>query len=281
MYSKGNVKLDFVRKIAKNCFQFKVAQTSLNTNNNNDIGFTRQQIASLTGAPLSQDPTSGSAGSTGTGADQQQQGPIMSPWGLLNVLNKTATTFYARLGHPGVTKGYLKMTGQGSPGLVWYMNGLIAPILHVQRGKTYTFRVEGGQTYDQSYRFYHPLYITDDPYGGYYLQNVTQRRQQKIFAGIEFEPSKQHGPMGKPVATGVGRLCSWLPNNINDVRKADTHQSFAQFRSSLNYTCLPGQPGILQWTPNVSTPDVVYYQSWTQRNMGWKILVSDEQPANN
>ena len=30
--------------------------------------------------------------------------------------------------------------------------------------------------------------------------------------------------------------------------------------SSLNFTCQPGTPGRLIWTPNDTTPDVVYYQ---------------------
>lgn len=36
------------------------------------------------------------------------------------------------------------------------------------------------------------------------------------------------------------------------------------------------QPGLLQWTPNSSTPDIVYYQSYTQMNMGWRVVVLDD-----
>lgn len=307
-YSKGNSKIDFGRKITKNCFQFTIP-THDPTHNANDAAFSRQQVAALSTvvSEAQQGERRGTAGflasfsrapiesSSQQSTEESPLAPFYGPisWGQPVMQNKSATVFYARLGHPGVRKGYLQMTGEGSPGLVWYINGLMAPILHVQRGKTYTFRIEGGNTFDKSYRFYHPFYITDEPYGGYLLQNSSQRNHQKVFAGLQFErlqgstvkstnangkPQQAQQPqmIGKPLPTSVGRLCAWLPGSINDIRKAETHQSFAQFRSKLDYNCLDGQPGIVQWTPNVSTPDVVYYQSYTQRNMGWKIIVRDE-----
>lgn len=308
MYSKGDIKIEFGRKITKNCFQFNV-HTHDPAHNANDAAFSRQQVAALTTnnhqqqqndrksalgflSHFSRSPSASLPQNT-----QQQPESALAPffntasWGQPVMHNKSATVFYARLGHPGVLKGYMHMTGEGSPGLVWYINGLMAPILHVQRGKTYTFRVEGGNSFDKSYRFYHPFYITDEPNGGYLLQNTTQRNHQKVMAGLQFErapgqvikptngkPQQAQQPqmIGKPAPTSIGRLCAWLPNGVNDIRKAETHQSFAQFRAKLNYSCSPGQPGIVQWTPNVSTPDVVYYQSYTQRNMGWKIIVHDD-----
>ena len=316
LYSKGDFKIEFGRKITKNCFQFTMPSHDP-ARNANDAAFSRQQVAALTSsaaAAASGGPQTGgksalgflshfarpsfasSSASQSAISGQRPESDLMpfyssASWGQPEILNKTATTFYARLGHPGVQKGYMQITGEGSAGLVWYINGLMAPILHVQRGKTYTFRVEGGNTFDKSYRFYHPFYITDEPYGGYLLQNTTQRNHQKVFAGLQFErapgqpvkptngkpqPAQAPQMVGKPAPTLVGRLCAWLPNSINDIRKAETHQSFAQFRAKLNYTCSFGQPGIVQWTPNVSTPDVVYYQSYTQRNMGWKIIVRDD-----
>lgn len=302
MYSKGDFKIEFGRKITKNCFQFTMPShdPSLNAN---DATFSRQQVAALS-MPSNENrsPLGFLSQFSRSSASNNQNSlkpvdPSMIPfhntvsWSQPVMLNKSQTIFYARLGHPGVQKGYMQMTGEGSPGLVWYINGLMAPILHVQRGKTYTFRIEGGDSFDKSYRFYHPFYITDEPYGGYLLQNTSQRNHQKVFAGLQFEkaPGSSSKPpsnkpqlatqpqmIGKPAPTSVGRLCAWLPSSVNDIRKAETHQSFAQFRAKLNYTCLSGQPGILQWTPNVSTPDVVYYQSYTQRNMGWKIIVRDD-----
>lgn len=328
MYTKGDSKLEFGRKIAKNCFQFVVPQREHSTttkNNLNDAAFSRQQVVALASistsntypanvrhstnifSPFSSQSRDSKASSSRLSLDQYEQdstsaalSPFMSSfsWGQPEILNKSATTFYARLGHPGVHKGYMQITGEGSAGLVWYINGLMAPILHVQRGKTYTFRVEGGNTFDKGYRFYHPFYITDEPYGGYLLQNSTQRQHQKVLAGLQFErapgqpnsvSSKDHNKsnrphvaqiiqmIGKPIPSAIGRYCAWQPKSNNDIRKAETHHSFAQFRAKLDYSCSPvGQPGIIQWSPNVSTPDVVYYQSYTQRNMGWKIIVRDD-----
>lgn len=307
MYSKGDFKIDFGRKITKNCFQFAVPSHDP-TLNANDAAFSRQQVAALsTSVKSAGDQVKSPLGflshfsrTPAASNSPPQPESALAPfyntasWGQPVMLNKTATVFYARLGHPGVQKGYMHMTGEGSPGLVWYINGLMAPILHVQRGKTYTFRIEGGNAFEKGYRFYHPFYITDEPYGGYLLQNTTQRNHQKVLAGLQFERApgsvvkpaggkphlaQQPQMLGKPAPTSVGRLCAWLPNGTNEVRKAETHQSFAQFRAKLNYSCLPGQPGIVQWTPNVSTPDIVYYQSYTQRNMGWKIIVRDESEA--
>lgn len=305
LYSKGDVKLEFGRKIVKNCFQFTMP-THDATHNLNDVAFSRHQVAALS---TTSNQASASAGqrksplggllsklSSATPSAEQPES-VLAPfyntasWGQPVVLNKSTTTFYARLGHPGVQKGYMAITGEGSPGLVWYINGLMAPILHVQRGKTYTFRVEGGNTFKDGYRFYHPFYITDEPYGGYILQNTTQRNHQKVLAGLQFErlsglPTKapsnkphiaqQPQMIGKPMPASMGSACAWLPNSINDIRRAERHQSFAQFRAILNYDCPPGQAGVVLWTPNMSTPDVVYYQSYMQRNMGWKIIVRDD-----
>ena len=36
-----------------------------------------------------------------------------------------------------------------------------------------------------------------------------------------------------------------------------------------------GEAGVLEVTPNASWPDIVYYNSYTHTNMGWKIHVVD------
>jgi len=36
-----------------------------------------------------------------------------------------------------------------------------------------------------------------------------------------------------------------------------------------------GDPAILEVTPNTTWPDVVYYNSFTHANMGWKIHIVD------
>jgi len=59
-------------------------------------------------------------------------------------------------------------------GISWYINGLLAPEVTVIRGETYTFVVEGGQDVERATR-YHPLYITDDPQGGYEFKTPIER----------------------------------------------------------------------------------------------------------
>ena len=69
-------------------------------------------------------------------------------------------------------------------GIAWYINGLMIPEIHVVRGKTYTFVIEGGNDPDQT-AAYHPFYITDDPEGGYEFKTKEQRRKVRVFAGIQ------------------------------------------------------------------------------------------------
>ncbi|OTF82519.1 hypothetical protein BLA29_013286, partial [Euroglyphus maynei] len=133
---------------------------------------------------------------------QQTSSIITKPWGPLRLLNRTMTTFYARLGDSGGLRGYYGSTGQASPNLVWYMNGLLAPILYVKRGRTYTFRVEGGNNPQQP-ELYNPLYITNDPHGGYTELTEIERKQFKVYAGVEFDRR------GRPNPTSAGRLCVW------------------------------------------------------------------------
>ena len=64
-------------------------------------------------------------------------------------------------------------------GIAWYINGLLIPEIHVVRGKTYTFVIEGGQDPSQP-AAYHPFYITDDPEGGY--EFMTNERKRKVTA---------------------------------------------------------------------------------------------------
>lgn len=196
----------------------------------------------------------------------------LKPWGPLRVVNQTLTTFYARLGVPGGQRGFIGSTGKSSPGLVWYMNGLMAAVLYVKRGRSYVFNVEGGNNPYNAYT-YHPLYITNDPSGGYVKLTEAERKKHIVYAGVEFDKK------GRPSPTAAGRLCLWSYSKENDPRKADKYVSFTQFRSSLNYTCERGSASLLQWTPTASTPDIVYYQSYTQRNMGWKIVVLDDFSA--
>ncbi|KAH7972910.1 hypothetical protein HPB52_018662 [Rhipicephalus sanguineus] len=181
------------------------------------------------------------------------------PWPLFRIRDKAVDTFVARIGPAGLWKGYVGITGRSSPGESWYMNGVLVPEIHVQRGHSYTFRVEGGNN-PHNARYYHPLYITDSP---------RKRQGVKIYAGIQFDRR------GRPQPSAAGRLCAWL-YNTSEPRQADEYASFPKFRNTLRLQCDDGQPAVLSWMPNDSTPDVVYYQSYTTPNVGWKIVVQDE-----
>jgi hypothetical protein len=126
IYPKGDVQIEFGRKSEKNCYHF-ISPKETNTHLS-------------TNNP--------------------------KPWGPLKLLNRTITTFYARIGDAGGTRGYYGSTGIASPGIVWYINGLLAPLLYVKRGRTYNFRVEAGNN-PYNAHLYHPLYITNDPNGGF------------------------------------------------------------------------------------------------------------------
>lgn len=57
-------------------------------------------------------------------------------------------------------RGYEAQTGSPSWGIAWYLNDQLIPELHVERGETYTFVVEGGDKSTNPAK-YHPFYITD------------------------------------------------------------------------------------------------------------------------
>lgn len=39
---------------------------------------------------------------------------------------------------------------------------------------------------------------------------------------------------------------------------------------------ISGDPAILEFKPNSSWPDIVYYHSFVQSNMGWKLHIVDK-----
>ena len=47
------------------------------------------------------------------------------------------------------------------------------------------------------------------------------------------------------------------------------------YRNNLNMRCDEGDAALLEVTPNVTWPDVVYYHSYTTPYMGWKIHIVD------
>ncbi|XP_062123757.1 protein Skeletor, isoforms D/E isoform X1 [Drosophila sulfurigaster albostrigata] len=174
--------------------------------------------------------------------------------------------FYAQMGPTGGKHGYPAITGHVGWGISWYINGLLIPELHVVRGRTYTFVVEGGNNPDIPAK-YHPFYISDDPVGGYEHKREEEKKAVRIFAGVHRSRSGQVTP------TGVGRLCNWTPDVEGP--PADDYQSFGAYQRTLTLKCDAGEPGVISWKPDKNTPDTVYYHCFTHRYLGWKIHVHD------
>lgn len=150
---------------------------------------------------------------------------------------------------------------------MWYINGLPSPTLTVQRGQVYTFLVEGGTTPP----VHHPLYITSSTEGGLY-QKVLERKEHEeiVFAGVIQDPAT-----GGLLPTAEGRLCEWSSASMRGEPASVTASSFDIEDLPLKLSCGPGTAGKLEWLPDANTSDVVYYQSFTAKDMGGIIRVVD------
>ncbi|XP_071554175.1 protein Skeletor, isoforms B/C-like isoform X2 [Temnothorax nylanderi] len=173
--------------------------------------------------------------------------------------------FSARIGPTGSKRGYSKITGTPSWGIAWYINDLLIPEITVERGKTYTFIVEGGDDYTNPAR-YHPFYITDSPEGGLGQQTGNQIMNERVFAGVERDSDGYFEPTAK------GRYCEWVRTTVDN---ADNYKTFKRFFETLELKCDKGEPAKLAWTVEKDTPDLVYYQCYTHKHLGWKIHVVD------
>lgn len=193
-----------------------------------------------------------------------------TPWFINPIFNPSKRAFSARLGPAGGKKGYSGQTGLPSGSLVWYVEGFLAPEMYLRRGLTYTFKIEGGND-PRSAEFYHPFIITDEPVGGYYRMNEKQRSEVRVLAGVKFTRKRVPQPINN-----VGRKCVWEHGLGGDRRRDDEFKSFSEFRNSLSLSCQEdSEPALLQVTPNVTWPDVVYYNSYSTPYMGWKIHIVD------
>nr|CAD7266950.1 unnamed protein product [Timema shepardi] len=221
-------------------------------------------------------------------------------WEAGEIFDRTIRTFTATLGPSGGRRGYQGITGMTTTGLVWYINGLLAPEIWLRRGLTYSFKIHGGNN-PHSAEYYHPFIITDEAHGGFDMLSEEVQQKVRVLAGVEFTRR------GQPKPTAAGPLCI-SKHNDKDRRLDDNYPTFKKFNRSLLYTCeegennlntrhkklygskrrvavcldlskgggsLGGDAAILKVTPNTTWPDVVYYNSFTHPNMGWKIHVVD------
>ncbi|XP_072177827.1 protein Skeletor, isoforms B/C-like [Diadema setosum] len=175
-------------------------------------------------------------------------------WRIPRIIARQNTTFTAEMGPSGGEQGYEAITGRIGWGIAWYINDYLIPELVVERGRTYTFLVHGGNDSTFSAN-YHPFYITDSEDGGY--EQLSPEVQQ---------------------VTLQGPLCQWQePTGGVDTLTVST---FEEYLAMLNKMCEPGEPAELVWTVADDTPDVVFYQCYTHLFLGWKILVLDpDQPT--
>ncbi|XP_037504740.1 protein Skeletor, isoforms B/C-like [Rhipicephalus sanguineus] len=60
---------------------------------------------------------------------------------------------------------------------------------------------------------------------------------------------------------------------------SDESDTWESFKQTLRLQCDRGQPGTFTWTPDKDTPNLVYYQCFTHYYLGWKIVVTDPEEA--
>ncbi|XP_050357466.1 protein Skeletor, isoforms B/C isoform X1 [Nymphalis io] len=194
-------------------------------------------------------------------AELEEGGP--APWPARVLAGVAALT--ARIGPAGGRRGYTPVTGHPSWGIAWYINDLLIPEIYVERGKTYTFLVEGGDDRTNPAKF-HPFYISDSSEGGFGQKKEEEQRQQRVFAGVAYDNE------GYPYPTAVGRYCEWTHKTVDQSATSDT---FEQYMQTLQLECNEGEPAVLNWTVAHETPDLLYYQCYSHNNLGWKIHVVD------
>lgn len=73
----------------------------------------------------------------------------------------------------------------------------------------------------------------------------------RIFAGVTYDRD------GNPVSSAQGRLCEWVEDPS---QPADKFTSFGAYQRTLKLHCEEGEPAIMQFKPDVNTPDTIYYQ---------------------
>lgn len=177
-----------------------------------------------------------------------------------------------RIGPTGGKRGYSAITGIPSWGIAWYLNDLLIPELHVERGETYSFSIEGGDNPTQRAR-YHPFYITNSEEGGMGQKTDGEQQSEKVYAGVERDSSGYLIPVaGKftfrypfvvqfnvicVLCIAAGRYCEWQINGTDQSEKIET---FEDYMKTLYLFCEDGEPGVLNWTVPMEAPNTLYYQ---------------------
>ena len=187
---------------------------------------------------------------------------------------KDITEFRANLGPSGGPRGATSITnGRAAWGIAWYVNDYLLPVIELQRGTTYTFLVNGGDYPDITSQ-YHPMYITSSIDGGYAQRTPAERLQEIVFAGLEITEQDKFGVQGFNVQA-AGPLCNYVRTDNTPAAQMGTYD---EFFASLDTTCADSiidGAARLEFTPDESTPDLIYYKCVTHQYLGWEIRVVD------
>ncbi|CCD68671.1 DM13 domain-containing protein [Caenorhabditis elegans] len=144
-----------------------------------------------------------------------------------------------------------------SPKYVWHVNSVMSPDLYLMRNVTYNFNVEGGRE-KMIPELYNPLYIGDDENGGF--SELSQNEAERVTI---------HSP--GLIESNTGPLCIWMHNKDKAANEPDTY---------LECDGWPEDVHSFAFTPNETTPSVLYYNSGNNFNMGGRIFIVDELPEN-
>ena len=69
--------------------------------------------------------------------------------------------------------GFCSLSGLGTEGAAFYVNGLLTPDIYLQHGVNYTFVIETGLGRNDAQ--FHPMYVTTDSEGGFQTKTDYQK----------------------------------------------------------------------------------------------------------
>ena len=185
---------------------------------------------------------------------------------------KGITELHASIGPSGGDRGYQAISGgRVGWGIAWYVNDLLLPVIEMERGTTYTFLVNGGNVETDSAN-YHPMYLTTSISGGYAQIDDAERADEQIFKGLTFLEG------GIFEATALAPICKYSATESTQDTLANG--TYSEFFSTLEDSCRDDATTVaeaarLEFTPDANTPDLLYYQCVTHRNLGWEIRIVD------
>jgi len=172
------------------------------------------------------------------------------------------TVFYLQIGPAAARRGN---QGLGQDGQAWYVNGDVAPDLYLVKGQKYTFIVEGGLGTDQEGTI-HPFYLTSDNEGGYGTKSDYEAKMEEVYGGLSLDRD------GLPAPSIMGRLCQW-----KSPRAPATYANYQDFKGDLKVDCQEtGNPGVLRFKADYDMPNLMYYQSFSEKFLGGKIHLMDQ-----